>query len=205
MHTFLADPKCHRPLDVILAIDSSGRTSAANWETILQFCKSLVVQLEPISARENRVGVLTFNEQPDVVTDLNRGISRSQIEKSFNKLRATKPVGMTFTDNALKEALRLYESGRGIRDAHKVLILFYDGKTADRLGKRGVALMKEPTDKLHKQDVNTFVVEFGPYIGEEDILNFVSAPKLEHIYTLNDLPELAAAVKKEAWRACAQK
>merc|ERR1719378_522470 len=98
----------------------------------------------------------------------------------------------------------MYERGHGIREAYKVMVLFYDGKTTDRLGKRGVSLMKEPTERLHKEDVHTFVVEFGRYIEEDDILGFVSEPKLDHIYTLNDLPELAAAVKKAAWRVCAQ-
>ncbi len=189
---------------MILALDSSGRTSKSNWQTIIEFCKSLVKELEPISARQNRISVLTFNERPKVITELKKGISRSEIAKSLDALKKEKISGMEFTDDALKEALRIYDRGKGIRDAYKVMVLFYDGKTTDRLGKRGVTLMKEPTEKLHKEDVKTFVVEFGRFIEEEDILGFVSEPKLDHIYTLNDLPELANEVKKAAWRVCAQ-
>eukprot|EP00794_Sanderia_malayensis_P010757 gene10757-11907_t len=198
------DLKCHRPLDVVLALDSSGRTSKANWLTIVEFCKSLTMELEPISSRQNRISIMTFNERPQVITELKTGVNRSEIVKSLNHLRRKKTSGMTFTDDALKEAMRVYEKGKDVRDAYKVMVLFYDGKTTDRLGKRGISLMKSPVEQLHKDDVQTFVVEFGRFIEEDDILGFVSEPKLDHIYTLNDLPELSTAIKKAAWRVCAE-
>ena len=194
--------KCHRPLDVILALDASGRISKQNWETVIKFCKEFAKGLSPVSDRENRLGLLTFDELPRVTKELNRRTGIKEIESVIDNLHKTQLSGMTFTDEALKEVQRLFDRGKGIRDAQKVLVLFYDGRTTDRLGKKGVVFNRGPVAMLKKSGVKIFAVEFGQFIGEDDIMSVVSEPKLEHIYTLNDMPELLTEVKKAAWREC---
>ena len=194
--------KCHRPLDITLALDSSGRTSKHDWETIIKFCKELVKSLQPVSDRGNRIALLTFDERPRVAKELSKRNGIKEIEGIIDNLRKTQLSGMTFTDEALREVSRVFDRGQGIRDAQKVLILFYDGKTADRLGKKGIVFNRGPIATLNRSGVQKFVVEFGQFIGEDDVLSVVSEPKLEHIYTLNDLPELIAEVKRAAWRLC---
>ena len=194
--------KCHRPLDVVLALDASGRTRKEDWETVVKFCKELLRGLNPISERQNRLGILTFDELPRVAKELNKKTDIREIQKVIDGLHKTQLSGMTFTDEALKEASNIFQRSKGVREASKVLIVFYDGKTTDRLGKKGFTFNKRAVTMLRKDDVKTFVVEFGRFIGEEDILTLVSDPKLEHIYTLNDMPELARAVQTLSWRAC---
>lgn len=191
-------------MDIVLALDASGRTSRENWETVIQFCKEFVKDMQPVSSRENRIGILTFDERPRTVKELSARTEIKDVEKVVDGLRKTQLSGMTFTDEALREVLNVFAKGKGIRESHKVLIVFYDGKTTDRRGKKGDILNRDPISKLRHEDVQTFAVEFGPFVGEEDVLSVVSEPKLEHIYTLNDLPELLTAVKKAAWRVCAK-
>ena len=194
--------KCHRPLDIILALDSSGRTSKQDWETIIKFCKEFVKGLQPLSDRGNRLGLLTFDERPKVAKELDKRTSMKEIEYVIDNLRKTQLSGMTFTDEALREVSTLFDRGKGIRDAQKVLVLFYDGRTTDRLGKKGIVFNRGPVTMLNRSGVKMFAVEFGQFIGEDDILSVVSEPKLEHIYTLNDMPELLTEVKRAAWRIC---
>ena len=169
---------------------------------MIKFCKGLVKGLQPVSDRGTRLGLLTFDERPRVAKELNKRTGIRDIEGAIDNLRKVQLSGMTFTDEALREVSKLFDRGKGIRDAQKVLVLFYDGKTADRLGKKGIVFNRGPVAMLNRSGVKIFVVEFGQFIGEEDILGVVSEPKLDHIFTLNDMPELLTEVKKTAWRLC---
>lgn len=158
--------------------------------------------MDPVSERDNRVGILTFDELPRVAKELNRRTGIKDVENAIDGLRKVQLSGMTFTDEALQEVSRLFYRAKGIRDAQKVLVLFYDGRTTDRWGKKGIVFNRGPVASLNKSGVKIFAVEFGQFIGEDDIWSVVSDPKLEHIYTLNDMPELLSEVKNTAWRNC---
>ena len=201
-HSLLfAGETCHKPLDIILALDNSGRTVPLDWAKIIQFSKTFVDQFD-VTNRQTRFGILTFNNYVDIIKTLEEKTSRNEIIHELDKLKDKRLSGMTFTDDALTEAIDLFNRPIAYRDAPKVLIVFFDGKTTLRAGKKDIDFYRKPTHILKTMEATTFAVEFGKYIGEQDIMDIVSEPKLYRIFTLNDLPELVDAVKSLSETAC---
>ena len=61
--------KCNKPLDLVVALDSSESIREANWTKLIRFTKALVKSLDPSLTR---IAVIRYNTNAEVPVPLGK-------------------------------------------------------------------------------------------------------------------------------------
>ncbi|XP_028409334.1 coadhesin-like [Dendronephthya gigantea] len=148
---------CNKPLDLVIALDSSESIREANWSKLVRFTKAVVKTLDPTLTR---LSVIRYNTNAEVPIPLgffqNADAFGTTLDNVFYE------PGGTRTDVALSKALAVFASG-GQRRASKVLLVVTDNPTNDiRLSKDSLVigrdLVEKPSESLKSYEVITFGV-----------------------------------------------
>ena len=157
-------------MDIIIILDSSGSVGVDIWPQEVEFAIDLVNRFK-ISKDEVHVGVIDFSNEAIVRVDMNKpeGQSKSEIKQVLEKLKDDFQGGVTYTDLALKAAVRMYHSSPPKREAEKLLIVVTDGKATRRDGKTGAELMMDPMNEVKNMAVQRIAIGVGQRVVTSEL------------------------------------
>lgn len=125
---------CKIGVDLGFLVDGSGSIEyrgKGNFGRILNFIKS-VVSFFQVSRGKSRIGVVLFSSRPIPIFGFKRYSSKVQVLRAIDRIRY--PRGGTRIGKALDFARTYLFKGRNTRGRKRVLVLFTDGMSQDRVG-----------------------------------------------------------------------
>ncbi|CAH1784875.1 unnamed protein product [Owenia fusiformis] len=182
---------CSGITDIIFALDRSGSISTPNFEILKSFIIQLLNGLD-IGENKNRIGVLTFSDNAEIIINLNEFFDVTSIVNTIQTLQAG--PGATYTANAMAKARdEMFIEGNGDRpDIPNVLVLISDGVSTVNPGETA------PEALASKQKGITLVtVAIGDQVNDAELSEIASSRDfMFNVTRFEDLPNIETALRK---------
>lgn len=142
----ISDYKEIRPIDLVIVMDKSGSMNSSDPKQMTSAAVNMLVNMMP--AEESRVGVIAFNNQPQVLTTVNGSASMiplkdiGNVDNIQSEVSGVQYQGATGIGNALIAATDLL-SKESDKDHQKVILLFTDGLNDFGSDEEGLALCED--------------------------------------------------------------
>ncbi len=131
--TFVAEP-CHRPIDLVLALDNSGSITDDDRNVVLQFARNIVSAHTVSQGPGNtRVGVVEYAKFLAPRMQLNEAVSNAAVNDALSLPRDANILRQTDTPrvlNYIRETMFLPENGaRTLPEFARFVVLVTDGRS----------------------------------------------------------------------------
>eukprot|EP00794_Sanderia_malayensis_P010760 gene10760-11910_t len=184
---------CNRPIDIVLAIDSSGSMWNAFNNTI-DFAEKLASNFV-IAENRAKMGVIDFSMIANALLPLSSGSSLGKVYQALEALRYMPQNGETHTDLALTLAVKMFKDSQRIETTPRAFVIITDGEiTSGNYSDLDSGLLE-----LAILNVTSFVVRGGSDPVEEVLKRIASKPEYDFIFDVTP----NAAIARYASRALA--
>ena len=180
-------------------LDDSRSIWLPNFRKTLAFV-SRVVDLFTIDPRYQRVGLMTFGNEPLPKIWLSNGLDKGNLKKKI--INTTMTGGdKTYTHLALRfvwqQAFRPQHGGRS--NASKVGILITDGNS------HYPRLTKEEADNVRSHGISMFAVGMGNSVNDAELHNIASSPPSFYSFRVESYDSIDLIKEKLAIKTCHRK
>lgn len=142
----ISDYKEIRPIDLVIVMDKSGSMNSSDPKQMTSAAVNMLVNMMP--AEESRVGVIAFNNQPQVLTTVNSTPTMIPLKDIGNvdniktEVSGVQYQGATGIGNALIAATDLLAT-ESDNNHQKVILLFTDGLNDFGSDEEGLAICED--------------------------------------------------------------
>lgn len=169
---------CKVNMDLTFVLDSSGSVSLPDFDKSKNFVSSIVDTLN-VSADENRIAIINYSTNSEIVTYLNSNLDKEGLLNTIDSISAFQ--GSTYTDLALKDCFSIYSIENGMRNASaaasKVIIVQTDGKSNGQEQPGPIA------EKLRSLGITIYAIGVGDYINFNELKEIGSSGR---VYKIED-------------------
>lgn len=128
---FAPAPLCANPLDIVLAIDSSG-SMESTWNTTIDNAEILISHFQ-ISKDRTRVSVIDYSAVTNMVMPLDANNTEQDVFRALETLRNIPQFGETWPELALDRASDIFSTANPRRnESRKLIVLFTDGEITSK-------------------------------------------------------------------------
>ena len=154
---FSIGPPCKGHLDLGIILDKSKSIKKSNLKKLKRSLADFVDKFE-VSAERTHVGLISFNDDAELLFDFNRYHTNKELKRAIEKI-PEKLEYETRTDLALTMAKnKLFTEAGGDRsDVPNVLIIFTDGKSTGKPWQKGYVPITKTVRVLTEVNVHASI------------------------------------------------
>ncbi len=170
--------ECLEKVDIVFILDASGSVQAKNFNTMKQFVKDFVEEID-IDSGIARIGIMTFSNSEKIEFHLNIYNNRLNMINAIDDIRYLR--GSTNTASALRYLREtMFTDSNGDRTAARnVAILITDGQSNDHTRTVQEAM------KVRDSGIHMFVAGVGNWLDEQELNAIASYPERDNVFRLD--------------------
>ncbi len=188
--------------DIVFLLDSSGSIQRNNWQTVLNFVKS-IVQNYNIGPNSVRIGIAMFGNDVEPVFHLDRFTSQSEILSAIDRIPF---LDQTTNTAAAIRYMRttMFTPQNGDRyNVPNSAIIITDGVPlvpSDVTEARRLTLQE--ANLARSQGINMFTVGIGPELTTEFLAQIADQPPSQHVFQVGQIRELESILDQVIGATC---
>ena len=191
--------KCTNALDLVILMDSSGSIGQSDFEKEKKFVYDLVSNLD-VGFNETRIGIMTFSDTTEIITDFSKTTNKSDILNRISKIKYIHPKSTNTANALIKANKEILVERKGMRPLEegvpKIVLVITDGVSDDT-----VETLKQ-AKKIKERGISMISIGIGKEVNMKELKELATIPNNQ--YLVENFDSVLKIINSISTKTCKQ-